>query len=441
MTGDGSGPSWRQIATYALPAAPLAALALPLGVLVPAAYAEREGLSLAIVGTILLAVRILDAVADPLIGHFADRGRWPGGRRRGAFLLALPLTALGSYLLFAPPADAGPWWLAIAAMLASLGYTAAMLPHSAWGAELATGYAARATIAAAREGLTLIGMLASIILPFAFADSATGLAALGLAIAVTLPLTGILAFATVPEPHDPSTRQVPLIAGLLEIGRNAAFRRLIIAFLVNGFANAVPAALFMFYVGDRLVAPEARGPLLILYFLAALPGVFFAGLAAKRFGKHRSWCVAMLAEAVIFPAALFLGEGDVAAFAWVAGLTGFLLGFDLALPPAIQADVIDSDTARTGEQRSGLFFAAWALATKLAAALAAGIALPLLSFAGYEPGMANPAPDALAALAWLYAGLPVMAKLVAVALMWHFPLDAARQAELRRMIENRQKPV
>ena len=40
------------------------------------------------------------------------------------------------------------------------------------------------------------------------------------------------------------------------------------------------------------------------------------------------------------------------------------------LPPAIQADVIDVDTAASGEQRSGLYFATWGLATKLALALA-----------------------------------------------------------------------
>ena len=36
-----------------------------------------------------------------------------------------------------------------------------------------------------------------------------------------------------------------------------------------------------------------------------------------------------------------------------------------------QADVIDVDTASSGEQRSGLYFATWSLATKVS--LAAGV--------------------------------------------------------------------
>ena len=49
-------------------------------------------------------------------------------------------------------------------------------------------------------------------------------------------------------------------------------------------------------------------------------------------------------------------------------LTLVSVGFDLALPPAIHADVIDHDTVRSGEQRSGLYFAAWSFITKLSLA-------------------------------------------------------------------------
>ncbi len=70
-------------------------------------------------------------------------------------------------------------------------------------------------------------------------------------------------------------------------------------------------------------------------------------------------------------------------------LTGFALGADLMLPPSIQADVVDVDTAASGEQRSGLYFRALALAQKAALALAVGIAFPLLAWSGLIPPMAR----------------------------------------------------
>ena len=57
-----------QLLLYALPALPLAALTLPLYIIVPTFYTETLGLPLAAVGTALLAVRIFDAINDPAIG-------------------------------------------------------------------------------------------------------------------------------------------------------------------------------------------------------------------------------------------------------------------------------------------------------------------------------------------------------------------------------------
>jgi len=64
---------------------------------------------------------------------------------------------------------------------------------------------------------------------------------------------------------------------------------------------------------------------------------------------------------------------------WIA------LGADLALPPSIQADAIDVDTAASGDQRSGLCLAGGTLVAKLALAAAVGIAFPLLAIAGFDP--------------------------------------------------------
>ncbi len=89
MTGKGDelAPTRTHLAAYALPALPLAALTLPLYILVPTFYTETLGLSLAAVGAALLFVRIFDAFNDPLIGWAADRFRPRFGRRRT--LLAL----------------------------------------------------------------------------------------------------------------------------------------------------------------------------------------------------------------------------------------------------------------------------------------------------------------------------------------------------------------
>jgi Na+/melibiose symporter-like transporter len=103
----------------------------------------------------------------------------------------------------------------------------------------------------------------------------------------------------------------------------------------------------------------------------------------------------------------------------------------------MQADVIDLDTADSGEQRSGLYVSLWALATKLALALAVGTAFPLLALAGYDPGAGEHSEMGLTVLGLLYAALPVLLKLVAVGLMWDFPVSAGDQAAARARIAER----
>jgi Na+/melibiose symporter-like transporter len=64
--------NWRVASAYGLMAAPLAFAALPLYVLFPQFYATNLGVSLAALGGLLLVVRALDAVTDPLIGRLLD---------------------------------------------------------------------------------------------------------------------------------------------------------------------------------------------------------------------------------------------------------------------------------------------------------------------------------------------------------------------------------
>jgi len=439
---DGGAPggriSRRVLLAYALPAAPLAALGLPLYALVPTYYTETLGLPIAAVGWVLLLIRLFDALTDPLTGYVADRIQPTFGRRRLLFLLSLPVAALSAWMLYWPPADAGLGWLAVWGMVISLAFTLATVPYAAWGAELVPDYHGRTALTAVREALTLVGTLIAIVLPFTIGFETkgfSGLAALGVTVAVLLLVFGSMAVFIVPEPRNATIKRLALGPALALLGQNRPFLRLIAAFFLNGFANGIPATLFLYFVSARLELPEMRGPLLFLYFLCGIAGVPLATLVARRLGKHRAWCLAMILACLIFMTVPLLAPGSLVPFALVCAATGLLLGFDLALPPSIQADVIDADTASSGDQRSGFYFAAWGLATKLSLAAGAGLVLPLLAFFGFDPTRAAiNDPSALFALAVIYAWIPVVLKLAAVALMWNFPIDESAQKSLRERI-------
>jgi hypothetical protein len=68
------GPgAWRHGVRYGLLGLPLAFVALPLYVILPNHYAREFGAPLALLGAVLLAARLVDAVLDPWIGRWCDR--------------------------------------------------------------------------------------------------------------------------------------------------------------------------------------------------------------------------------------------------------------------------------------------------------------------------------------------------------------------------------
>lgn len=422
-------PSIRQLIGYALPALPLAALSFPFYVLVPEFYTREVGIPIATVGFVLLLVRVIDAVTDPLAGALADWTRPAYGRRRVWVLASAPLVAVAAWLVLRPSSGADAVYLFVWATALSLGWTALSVPYQAWGAELSRSYDGRTRVAAFREGMTVVGTMIALVLPAVVTMSAggsrEGLAALSLFICIGIPSAALIAVALTPEPVERVQSAQDWRQGLRSVWANAPFRRLIGAFFVNALANGLPATLFLFFVGDRLGAKDHAGLLLILYFLCGVLGVPFWLWLAKRTSKHRAWAIGMGVACVAFAVAPFLGSGQVVAFAVVCAVTGFALGADVVLPAAVQGDVIDVDTAATGQERAGLYLGLWALATKLAFAGAVGVAFPILSIAGYDPGAGIRTDGGLAMLGFLYAGLPVVLKVGAIALVWNFPLDAA----------------
>jgi Na+/melibiose symporter-like transporter len=433
----------RVLIAYALPALPLAVLTLPLYVVLPTWYATHLGIPLAAVGQALFAVRVFDALNDPVIGVLADRTGLRYGRRRVWLAAAVPLVALSVWLLFVPPPDAGAGWLFTFGALLSVGTTAALVPYWAWGAELAGGYAERNRVAGVREVAVVIGTLIATAAPavaitFGAGDTGPALVFIAVFVIIALPTFVAVAVRLVPEPRN-YTRETPSVAaGLAGMVRNRPFRRLFAAFVLNGFANGLPASLFLFFVGEVLQAEGNAGLILFAYFLSGIVGVPLWIALSRRLGKHRTWCWAMIGASAAFCVVPFLGPEHVGTFLVISILTGIALGADLVLPSSIQADVVDLDTASSGVQSTGTYVAVWGLGTKLALAAAVGFAFPLLGAAGFDPGGGPQSPAALTTLAILYAGVPVAMKLAAVALMWSFPVDAGAQAALRARIETSQ---
>ena len=426
--GDGAAPLARWRAAdglhYGLLGLPLAFCLLPLYVLMPNLYASQWGVPLGALGAVLLGARLIDALIDPLLGRVCDRAFahslgavWTLGGCAAALL------ALGFALLFAPPAI-GPaallWW---AAGCLALTYPAASLltvAHQAWGAMLGGDALYRSRVVAWREGWGLLGVLLAAATP-----ALLGLPALVVLLCLGL-LLGWFAWLRAPRPAPRSQdalAQVP--PGVLWLPwRHRAFRRLLLVFMLNGIASAIPATLLLFFMQDRLQASAAlQSAALLVYFgCGALSMPLWLRCVARQ-GLVRSWRLGMLLSIAVFLGASALGAGDGAWFLLVCALSGLALGSDLAIPGALLAGAIEQAGQRG--RAEGAYFGWWHFASKLNLALAAGLALPLLAWLGYVPGTRD--AQATAVLSAAYCLLPCALKAMACGALRLLPTSPSAQ--------------
>lgn len=447
MTQDGAArsrqlPPWLLV-VYGLPAIALAIPTIPVYVQLPSYYATEIGLSLSVVGAAMLVARLFDVVTDPLIGLMSDARPTRFGRRKPWIVLGALLAGLAMMQLFLPPAGATGGYLVAWAALLYLGWTLVAIPYTAWGAELTPDYHDRARLTSVREGASLLGVLA------AGAMLATG-PRLGWSLGQSQAMVGWIAIGIgapalalmlwlVPEPRataaDAPPRLRAMVAGL---GRNKPFLRLIAAWFLNGLANGLPAALFPLYVAHGLrVGEQLQGGLIFAYFASGIAAIPLWLRISRRIGKHRAWCAAMLVCSAAFVCVPLIAPGQWPAFLAICIVTGAALGADLALPPAMQADIVDYDAWKFGRPRAGLLFALWSMASKLALAAAVGFAFPVLDWFGFDANGLDNSATAILALTVIYALLPVVIKLTTVMLVWSHPVTSARHAAIRRRLERR----
>lgn len=442
-----SGPHPRPLTigtyfAYGIPALPIAAFAVPIYIYIPPFYAQNLGISLAAIGTVLTLARIIDALSWPVIGILSDRivTRW--GRRKPWVAISAPFILIAAIMLCVPPPGAGSLYLFFWSVVIYIASSALTLPYSAWGAELSGDYHERSNIVAWREGLTVLGTLIATVIPtllMKLDGDATKTPLIGIVVfaGIMLPLSIPYALRKVPETPVLKFDQKDWRQKMAIVLHNRPFNLLLAAFFLNGVANSLPATLFLLFDTHILGAAEYEGMLLFAYFAAGVISVPFWLWLAKRFSKHRVWGGSMLWACFVFIWVPLLGQGDIWPFLAITILSGFGLGADMVLPASMQADVVDADTLQSGEQRTGLYFAMWGVATKLSLAGAVGIAFPLLDYVGFDAQATQNTPESLMMLGLLYSGVPVVLKLLSVLLIWRFPIDEESQARIRREIEAR----
>jgi GPH family glycoside/pentoside/hexuronide:cation symporter len=422
---------------YALPAGILALPTIPVFILLPSYYAESMGLGLAVVGSAFLGLRLLDVISDPILGWISDLIPSKYGKRKLPIAIGGLIGAPALIMIFTPSPDAGVEYLILWGAILFLAWTAIQIPYVSWAVELEHRYGARAQLNGLREGAGLLGIM--------------GTGALGLFLAayseaerfqilawVTVVLgSGVIFLALKFVPNGrfalDKTSAWPTFPW-----KNKLFLRVLTAWFINGLANGLPAVCLPLFMGHVLNASETdQATLVFVYFLFAVIGIQGWVCLAGIFSKHLVWCLSMALATVAFLGVPFLSNGDIIAFGVICAITGFALGGDLALPPAIQADCVDWDRYKFRQERTGSLFAYWSMSTKLALGLAVGFSFSVLAWFGLDDQTEIVSQNSKTALIVIYSVIPIVLKLLAIRVMWTFPIGSSQHEAIVGRLERR----
>jgi GPH family glycoside/pentoside/hexuronide:cation symporter len=418
----------------------------------PKFYTDVVGINITIVGYLLFGVRIFDAISDPVMGWVSDRCNSRMGRRRPFILFGSLMLAVSLIFLFSPPRDSTPtmltFWFGFWIYFLFLFWTITTVPYESLGPELTRSYNERTSLFAMRDGFLLAGTLFAASGPalikyfFNVGHDADGerMTFLYLSIVYAPLLIGACVWCVYQlreKSIDSPSGGNLLRENLNMVRQNKPFMILLAAYTISAIGSNLPATLILYYV-QYVLNSDMADMMLLLYMVTGI--LFLPGWIklAYRIGKKKAWLWSMAINTGAFAGVFFLGSGDVAAYAVLVFFSGIGLGATLALPSAIQADVIDYDELLTLRRREGQYIGLWSVAKKLAAAAGIGIGLLTLGLVGYQPNTEQ-SPQVILTLRILYAMVPCVFNLIAFCIALAYPITGDMHKQIQSAIDSRKK--
>jgi len=365
-----------------------------------------EGLSpyvtLTAVGIITFLGRIVDAVADPIVGHWSDRSRSPRGRRTPFIVWGTPGLALTFALIWFPPTDGvtttNAVYLAVLMGAFWFFYTVVVAPYLSLLPEITPSLTERVRISSYMAGFEVVALLVGSVAVGQLIGAFSGGLSLGpLRLPSGFQVMGILIallsaagfYATVLGPKEtPHHAGKEVGFGFVEAMKttltNPPFPPYLVAVAMFRVAVDVVVVAIPFLAKTVMGADEAMAGIGqgLVVIVAACTFPLVQKLAAA-WGKRKLMMVGGFGFGIVLPLMFTIGDWPVFSpvvqgmilFALAGAPTATLL----VLPRPMLADVVDADSERTGFRREAIYNGMEGLITKFAAGLSALIATQLFA--------------------------------------------------------------
>lgn len=365
-------------------------------------YSDVMGVSVGLVGVMMMAARFVDAFTDVAMGQLVDRSRPTSAGKFKPWLLRMSgFVAAASFLMYADwfrnmPMGFKIFWMFFSYLLwGSVFYTSINIPYGSMASAISNDPTHRAQLSNWRTiGASLAATVIGVVLPlFVFYMDENGnqvlsgrrVMAAALICSVGAVICYILCYRMVTErvKVEQKTEKFDLGQLLKGLVTNKALVGIVIASVFMLLVQLTSQTMTTYIYPNYFRNVRAQSVAGLVSTAITLICASFTAPLSRRFGRKALGIMASILGAVLFFLAFFLQIQN----AWV--FVGFYAAAYVGLAVfalicwAMITDVIDDTEVQTGERSDGTIYAVYSFARKLGQAASAGIGGVLLSLIGY----------------------------------------------------------
>lgn len=370
-------------------------------------YTDVMGVSAALVGTLMMAAKIVDAFTDVAMGQIVDRSGYTAKGKFAPWIrrFAGPV-AVASFLIFAPyfadkPMGFKIFWMFFTYILwGSVCYTGVNIPYGSMASAMSDKPEERAMLSNWRTiGATVAQIVIAVILPMVvYTVDAEGHQVLsGSRVMIASGVCSILAVLVYLICYHLSTERVKMQA---PAEKKNVFELFGVLFTNRAFVGIVVSALIFLLV--QLTMSGMNNYIYPNYFnsakalsMASLLGCgvvlilsTFVTKLADKFGKKELTVIGAIFSACMMFIAYFIHTTNVVVFVILYMLAYAGMSFFNIMCWAMIIDVIDDIEVKKNIRSDGTVYSVYSFARKLGQAAANGLTGLLLSIVGYSSATA-----------------------------------------------------
>jgi len=413
-------------------------------------YTDVYGITAAAAGTLLVVVRLFDAITDPMMGAIADRTNSKHGRYRPWMLwVAIPYGILAIAAFITPNADMGTKlvYAYISYALLMTAYTAVNIPYSALGGVMTGDSEERANLQTWRFAMAMVGgfLVTSSVFPLAAllgGGSEPENYQLGFPLAMTvMAVIGVLCFLgcfALTKEHVTRYDERPKgnpVEDLAAMFSNSQWLVIALATLIIMTRGAMQGAAKPYFVDYYLITTDLPGWLpafmgtkeallstfLSLTMLAGVGGAITSGLLVRKLCKVTVMKFALLGT-ITMNGLLFLISRDAVLTALVlVMLSNFCHMMFVPMLFSTVPDTVDYGIRTVGKGAMAMFCAGHLFVLKAGNAVGGGLTGYVLSWFGYEANVEQ-SERALNGILIAFAGSSVVAAILVIVCLQFYKL-------------------